>query len=79
MKRIKAFAIFCYDFVVGDDWRLAVAVVIGLLITWLAVHASIPAWWVLPVCVAVALAVSLRRARRKARALPTSGSADSSH
>ena len=66
MKYVKAFAVFCYDFVVGDDWRLAIAVVAGLALTALVVHVGVVAWWVLPVFVAVALAVSLRRARRKA-------------
>ena len=30
MNRLRAFAVFCYDFVVGDDWRLALGVVLGL-------------------------------------------------
>jgi hypothetical protein len=34
----------------------------GLLATWGFVRAGIPAWWLMPVVVAAATAVSLRRA-----------------
>ena len=33
MNRIKAFGGFWYEFIVGDDWRVAVAVVAALAIT----------------------------------------------
>ncbi|MET7998098.1 hypothetical protein ABZU76_45170 [Amycolatopsis sp. NPDC005232] len=32
MKFLKAFGKFWYDFIVGDDWKIAVAVVIALAI-----------------------------------------------
>lgn len=63
MKAVRAFLAFCYDFVVGDDWRLALGVVLGLALTWVVARADWPAWPVLPVAVAVLLALSLRRAR----------------
>jgi uncharacterized membrane protein (UPF0136 family) len=66
MKRLQAFVAFVYDFVVGDDWRLALAVVIGLALTAFLAHRGVPAWWVLPVFVVVAGTLSLRRARRLA-------------
>ena len=59
MKQIKAFGLFWWSFVVGDDWRVAAGVVIGL-----GLAALVEAWWVLPLAVAVVLAVSLRRAAR---------------
>jgi hypothetical protein len=62
MKAIKAFFAFVYDFIVGDDWRLAVAVVLGLALTWLLNSAGYPMWWVLPIVCFGALAWSLRRA-----------------
>ncbi|HEX5402224.1 MAG TPA: hypothetical protein VFX16_07980 [Pseudonocardiaceae bacterium] len=65
MSRLKAFGAFWYDFVVGDDWRVAMAVVLGLAVTVGLSKAGIPAWWVLPACVVVVLPWSLRRARRK--------------
>ena len=63
MKRLKAIGAFWYDFVVGDDWRVATVVVVALALTALLVHAAgVNAWWLLPVCVFAALGWSLRRA-----------------
>jgi hypothetical protein len=62
--RIRAFAAFCYDFVVGDDWLIAVGVVIGLALTYLLARTAVPAWWLLPLCLALLLPLSLWRARR---------------
>lgn len=63
MKQLKAFGAFIYDFVVGDDWYVAVLVVIGLAVTAVLVHAAkVNAWWLLPVVVVAALAWSLHRA-----------------
>jgi tryptophan-rich sensory protein len=59
--RLRAFAAFCYDFVIGDDWRVAVAVVAGLAVTWAVSTTTVPAWWIAPVAVAVLLPYSLRR------------------
>ena len=61
MKPVRAFLAFCYDFVVGDDWRIALGVVVGLVLTWLAARSGWPAWLVLPTAVAIVLALSLRR------------------
>jgi hypothetical protein len=66
MKWLKSFAIFCYDFVVGDDWRMAVGVVLGLTLTAVLAHSGMNAWWALPIFVVAVLVISLRRARRKA-------------
>jgi hypothetical protein len=70
MNRIKAFGAFWYDFIVGDDWRVAVAVVIALAITDGIAAAAIPAWWVLPATVAILLPLSLWRVARTRRAVP---------
>jgi hypothetical protein len=64
VKYLKSFGKFWWDFVVGDDWRLAVGVVAGLGITWLLAHHDVTAWWVLPLVVAITLTWSLRRATR---------------
>jgi hypothetical protein len=61
---LRRFGSFWYDFIVGDDWRLALAVVAGLSFTALLVHAGLPAWWVLPALVIVSLTISVSRARR---------------
>jgi hypothetical protein len=62
---LKSFAAFWYDFVVGDDWRVALGVVAALGVTYGVAKAGVPAWWVLPVAVVILLPVSLLRATRK--------------
>jgi hypothetical protein len=51
-----------WEFVVGDDWRTAVGVVVALAVTVLLAHAGVAAWWVMPLAVLGLLALSLRRA-----------------
>ncbi len=65
IARLRAFGAFWYDFVVGDDWVVAVGVVAALLITYAVSTTSVPAWWVMPVAVMVLLPFSLWRATRK--------------
>ncbi|MBV9208027.1 MAG: hypothetical protein JO037_22100 [Actinobacteria bacterium] len=68
MRRLKSIGAFAYDFVVGDDWRVAAVVVAALAVTALLVHvAGVNAWWLLPVCVFAALGWSLRRATAGSR------------
>ena len=66
--RLQAIGAFAYDFVVGDDWLLAVGVVAGLAVTYALSQESVTAWWLLPLLLAVLLPVSLRRAVRGRRA-----------
>lgn len=65
LERIKAFGAFWYDFIVGDDWRIALVVAAALAVTFGVSKTSIPAWWVLPAAVAIVLPWSLWRARRR--------------
>jgi len=65
--KLRAFGAFWYDFVVGDDWRVAVAVVVALAVTFAVASAGVAAWWVLPVAVAVVLPLSLWRVARPGR------------
>jgi hypothetical protein len=63
MRRLKSFGAFWYDFIVGDDWHVAVLVVAGLALTAILTHvAHANAWWALPVFAFTALAWSLHRA-----------------
>ncbi len=61
MSHVRSFFQFWYDFIVGDDWRLALAAVVALGLSALAVEASIPAWWVAPAVVAGFLALVVVR------------------
>jgi hypothetical protein len=69
-RRLRTFLAFLYDFVVGDDWRIAAGVVAGLALTYAVGRAGVPSWWLLPVLVAVLLPASLWLAARKRGASP---------
>ena len=58
---MKWFGRFWWDFVVGDDWRVAAGVAIAFALTAVLAATSVPAWWLLPVAVAAVLWRSLRR------------------
>ncbi|HLY49245.1 MAG TPA: hypothetical protein VKR21_08615 [Solirubrobacteraceae bacterium] len=64
MTRLAAFGRFLWDFVVGDDWRIAVGVAVALAVTALVAGAGIAAWWLVPVATMLLLAVSVGRATR---------------
>ncbi len=63
LRALKSFGAFWYDFVIGDDWHVAVIVVAALGLTALLAHvAHVSAWWLVPLAAFVALAWSLYRA-----------------
>jgi hypothetical protein len=66
MRWLDSLLRFLWEFVVGDDWRIAVGVVIVLGITAALSGAGVAAWWLLPVAVAGLLAFSVLRAARPA-------------
>lgn len=68
MRYIGAFVRFWYDFIVGDDWTVAVSVVASLGIAALLVQRHAPAWLWLPLAAAAALAASAWRGARNSRA-----------
>ncbi len=59
---MKRFFRFWYEFVVGDDWVIAVGLVAALGLTVGLKDAGAPAWWLPPVAVLALLAGSLLRA-----------------
>ncbi|HEY0541353.1 MAG TPA: hypothetical protein VGD53_23485 [Actinoallomurus sp.] len=67
MTVIDRFLRFWWDFLIGDDWTVAVGVVLTLTVTALLVAAGIPAWWLPPAAVIVLLGRSLRREARRER------------
>jgi len=64
-RRVRAFLAFLYDFVIGDDWRIAAAVVAGLAVTYAVSQTSVPSWWVMPALLVILLPATLCRATRK--------------
>ena len=59
-----AFGRFWYRFIVGDDWTVAAAVALGLVLTAVLDRHHIVAWWLVPLVVIVMVRVSLQRRRR---------------
>jgi len=62
---LRGFLAFWYDFVVGDDWLVAVGVVAGLAVTYALSRTTVPAWWLLPFLLVGLLPLSLWRAARR--------------
>jgi hypothetical protein len=62
MRHVVSFARFWWEFIIGDDWRIAAGLTVALGLCALLVHESIAAWWLLPLAVLALLAESLRRA-----------------
>lgn len=65
MKPIKAFALFWWDFIVGDDWRMAAGVIVLFAVTAVIAHRGVAAWWLPPLGVIALLSYSLSRAVRR--------------
>ena len=61
MSYVRSFGRFWWNFIVGDDWRVAVGIALALGLTAVLATTSAPAWLVLPLAVAAVLWMSLRR------------------
>lgn len=68
MNRVVSFLRFLWDFVIGDDWRIAAGVVVALGITAAIADTALAAWWILPVAVLLLLGASVWRAATPPRA-----------
>ena len=68
MALLKRFLAFWYDFIVGDDWLVAVGVVVLLAAAGALAQVALltTAWLLVPVGVLIILAISLRRATAQA-------------
>ena len=64
MNYVVAFFRFWYDFVVGDDWRVAAGIVAALVLTAVLTHHGVNAWWLMPASMVALLVESLLRAVR---------------
>jgi hypothetical protein len=67
MRYLASFGRFWWNFIVGDDWRVAAGVAVALGVVALLDDRGVDAWWLLPAAVAIVLADSLRRATQSSR------------
>ena len=67
MTRIRPLLRFLWDFVIGDDWRIAAAVAVGLVVSLVLADNGVAAWWLLPLVVALILSVSVWGVARSRR------------
>lgn len=64
VRLIGGFLFFWYDFIIGDDWRVAAGVILGFVAT----HAiGLSGWWMMPAIVALMLGYTLHEATRPAK------------
>jgi hypothetical protein len=61
---VRRFVGFWWDFVVGDDWRVAAGIAVALAAVALLHRENVAAWWLLPIAVFALLYLSLRRGTR---------------
>jgi len=64
VARLRAFGLFWYDFIIGDDWQIAAGVALGLAGTFALSLVSPFGWVVGPVAVALLLPWGIHRALR---------------
>jgi hypothetical protein len=64
MSYVVAFGRFWWNFIVGDDWRVAAGLAVAFAGTWVLTHHGITAWWLLPLAVVLLLVGSVVRAAR---------------
>ena len=64
MRYVFAFVRFWWNFVVGDDWRVAAGLLVAFALTWALAHHGVAAWWLLPLAVALLLVGSVAREAR---------------
>lgn len=64
MRFVVGFGRFWYEFIVGDDWRIAIGAVVALGATGALAHHGYNVWWLMPVTVIALLAYSIARVAR---------------
>jgi hypothetical protein len=67
MKNLRTFGKFWYDFIIGDDWRLALGATASIVLVFAVTRKVGDWWWLLPLAVAALLAVSVNDATRPRR------------
>src|SRR5215471_5789040 len=66
MRLLRRFVRFWYDFIVGDDWRLAIGVVLTAVVVSVGTHLGTNVWWLAPLAIGAALGSSVHVAFRRA-------------
>jgi hypothetical protein len=65
VKFLKAFGQFWYDFIIGDDWRVALTVAVALATTFVVNHLTgATLWWIVVAAVAAVLPMTIYWATR---------------
>jgi hypothetical protein len=64
VKYLIAFLRFWYEFIIGDDWRVAAGIVAAIALTAVLASADTSSWWLMPLAVVAIMFGSLRRATR---------------
>lgn len=65
MRRLREFGVFWYDFIVGDDWRVALTVAVALATTFVVNRLTGAAlWWIVVAAIVAVLPVSIYWATR---------------
>jgi hypothetical protein len=67
LRHLEALLRFAWEFVVGDDWRIALGVLIALGATAALAGTGAAAWWLLPAATGALLGASVWRAARPPR------------
>jgi hypothetical protein len=62
MSMLARWGIAVWDFVVGEDWRTALGVVLAFGVVAGVAATGAAAWWVMPPAVLLLLGLSVRRA-----------------
>jgi uncharacterized membrane protein len=62
---LKRFGLFWYDYLVGDDWQVAVGVVLALGVTFLVAPIWSGAWLIMPLAVLLLLPYGVARSLRR--------------
>jgi hypothetical protein len=65
VRRLRQFGAFWYDFIVGDDWRVALTVAVALVTTFVVNHLTgVTLWWIVVAAVGPVLPLTIYGATR---------------
>lgn len=66
-KYVSGFFKFWYDFIIGDEWQVAAAILWAFLVTYSSSLVYIQAWYIVPIAVSVLLYQSVLNATPKGK------------